>query len=325
MGVVDAADRRPELVGFDERQRKRRLLAAVRMRPVVGGNRRRGVRRVLQHVVFRIGLAVDDRLNLLPDRDHRVAEPIELFLRLAFGRLDHQRAGDRKRHRRRVKAVIHQPLRHVELFHARRLESAQVEDHLVRDRAVRPRVQHVVMRLEALLDVVRVQDGVLRGVGHALGAQHADVAVGDQQDARRAPGRRRDRANRLRAANADDRMAGQERREVRRHADRPHAGSAAAVRDRERLVQVQVADVGADRRRAREPDLRVHVRAVHVDLAAVLMNDGADVLDGVLEHAMRRRIGHHQRRQRDRGAAPPSPSDRRRRCCRSRRSRRRRL
>ena len=27
------------------------------------------------------------------------------------------------------------------------------------------------------------------------------------------------------------------------------------------------------------------------------MDDGADVLDGVLEHAVRRRIGHHQRRQ----------------------------
>ena len=38
----------------------------------------------------------------------------------------------------------------------------------------------------------------------------------------------------------------------------------------ERLVQVQVADVGADRGRARQADLRVHVGAVHVHLAAVL-------------------------------------------------------
>ena len=114
-------------------------------------------------------------------------------------------------------------------------------------------------------------------------------------------------SNRLRAANADDRMAGKERREVRGHADRAHARSAAAVRDRERLVQVQVADVGADRRGTREPDLRVHVRAVHVDLTAVLVNDGADVLDGVLEHAMRRRIGHHQRRQAIAVLLPPSP------------------
>ena len=39
---------------------------------------------------------------------------------------------------------------------------------------------------------------------------------------------------------------------MRRHANRPHAGTAAAVRNRERLVQVEVADVGADRRRARQ-------------------------------------------------------------------------
>ena len=74
-------------------------------------------------------------------------------------------------------------------------------------------------------------------------------------------------------------MPGQVRRQVRGHADRSHARAAAAVRDRERLVQVQVADVGADRRRARQPDLRVHVRAVHVDLAAVLVDDGADLAD----------------------------------------------
>ena len=68
---------------------------------------------------------------------------------------------------------------------------------------------------------------------------------------------------------AHERVPGQERRQVRRHGDRPHARAAAAVRDGERLVQVHVADVGADRGRARQPDLRVQVRAVHVDLPAV--------------------------------------------------------
>jgi hypothetical protein len=40
-------------------------------------------------------------------------------------------------------------------------------------------------------------------------------------------------------------MARQEGREVRLDADRAHAGAAAAVRDAEGLVQVEVADVGA--------------------------------------------------------------------------------
>ena len=83
-------------------------------------------------------------------------------------------------------------------------------------------------------------------------------------------------SNRLRPANADDRMAWQKRREMCRHANWSHAGSAAAVRNRKRLVQVQMADVCADRRGTRQPDLRVHVRAVHVHLTADSVNDGAD-------------------------------------------------
>ena len=75
------------------------------------------------------------------------------------------------------------------------------------------------------------------------------------------------------------RMPGQERREVLRHADRPHAGPAAAVRDGEGLVQVEVADVGADVAGRGQADLGVHVGAVHVHLAAVPVDDGADVLD----------------------------------------------
>ena len=72
---------------------------------------------------------------------------------------------------------------------------------------------------------------------------------------------------------------GEERRQVRRHRDRPHARAAAAVRDAEGLVQVQVADVGADGARLGEAGLRVHVGAVHVDLAAGLVDQAADVLD----------------------------------------------
>src|SRR2546430_15314172 len=53
-------------------------------------------------------------IYLRADRDERVAETVELLLGFAFGRLDHQRAGDGKRDRRRVKAVIDDPLRRSE-------------------------------------------------------------------------------------------------------------------------------------------------------------------------------------------------------------------
>ena len=80
---------------------------------------------------------------------------------------------------------------------------------------------------------------------------------------------------------------------------------------------------GRRRRRCRpggvRPDLRVHVRAVHVDLPAVLVNDRADLPDRLLEDAVGRRVGDHQRAEPARGAPPPSSSGRPGRCCRLRR------
>ena len=63
-------------------------------------------------------------------------------------------------------------------------------------------------------------------------------------------GAARHRADACVAAGLHHRVAGQEGHEVLRHADRAHARAAAAVRDAEGLVQVQVADVGADVARA---------------------------------------------------------------------------
>ncbi len=83
--------------------------------------------------------------------------------------------------------------------------------------------------------------------------------------------------------------------EVRRHSDRTHPGPAAAMRNAECLVQIQMADIRADFARRREPDLRVHVRAVHVDLPAARMDQRANIDDGFLENAVRAGIGHHQR------------------------------
>lgn len=63
------------------------------------------------------------------------------------------------------------------------------------------------------------------------------------------------------------RVPGQERRQMRTHGHRPDARPAAPVRNAERLVQVQVADVAAELPRPRQADQRVEVCAVHIDLA----------------------------------------------------------
>ena len=89
---------------------------------------------------------------------------------------------------------------------------------------------------------------------------------------------------------------GQEAPQMAAHRDRTDARAAAAVRDAERLVQVQVRDVGAELARLGEADERVEVRAVDVDLAAGLVHEPADLAHRALVHAVRRGVGDHQRR-----------------------------
>ena len=80
-----------------------------------------------------------------------------------------------------------------------------------------------------------------------------------------------------------------------RDADRSHARAAAAVRNAKRLVQIEMTNIRADVARPAEADLRIHVRAVHVNLAAMRVHDFANFADGRFENAVRGRIGHHER------------------------------
>ena len=49
--------------------------------------------------------------------------------------------------------------------------------------------------------------------------------------------------------------------------------------DGERLVQIEMADIGAECTRLRESNLRVHVRAVHVDEPTRRMHRVTDLTD----------------------------------------------
>ena len=86
-------------------------------------------------------------------------------------------------------------------------------------------------------------------------------------------------------------------REVSSDTDRAHSRTPTAVRDAERLVQIEVADVGAELAGPGVTDERVEVGAVDVDLATRGMHDGAEFSDRRLEHAVRGRVGDHDGRQ----------------------------
>src|SRR5262249_37630384 len=75
--------------------------------------------------------------------------------------------------------------------------------------------------------------------------------------------------------------------QMSRHAYRSYARSAATVRNAERLVQIQVANVRTVIAGATKTDLRVQVCAVHVNLAAMRVNDRANFANCRLEHAVR--------------------------------------
>src|SRR5206468_6724515 len=108
--VVDARDRGPELVLARPGSRERRLIAGVRPAPFVGRDGARGVGCALEDVVLAVGPAVFHGTDPLADGDACVAVAVQLALRLALGGLDHQGAGHGIRHRRRVEAVIHEPI-----------------------------------------------------------------------------------------------------------------------------------------------------------------------------------------------------------------------
>ena len=301
MDVVDPAHRRPVLLPAQRGQRIGRLLAAVGMRPFSPGQRVRGVRRMLERVVVPGPGAALDLRDLGADRDHRGDEAVELDERLALGGLDHQRAGHRKAQRRRVEAVVDEPLGDVLGADAGAvLQPAQVEDAFVRHAAalelrVGARIEHRVVVGQPGGDVVRAQDRHLGGRAQGVGTHHAAVHPADRQHAGVAQRCRAHRADRMFAAEAGRAVGGQERHQVGHHRDRAHARSAAAVRDAEGLVQIEVADVAAELARRRDADQRIHVGAVDVDAAAVAMDQRAQLLDAGLEHAMRARVGDHRR------------------------------
>lgn len=152
--------------------------------------------------------------------------------------------------------------------------------------------------------LLRCHSASLLTVGEPAGPHHADVGVGDGEDhgaAKGGGGHGTERVGllgrRRQGARGNDRVRGEEGREVRLDANGPHAGPAAPVGDAEGLVEVEVAHVRPDVPGGREAHLGVHVGPVHVHLAPVVVDDLADAVHALLVHPERRGIRHHERGQ----------------------------
>jgi len=282
--VVDATDGGPEFVVTEPFGGEAGLLAGVGAIPIVGGKHVSGVGRAFQEIVLCIELAGFDGLDFGVNRDEGVAETIEFFFGFAFGGFDHHRSRNRPGNRRSVEAEVHETFGDV--FDGYAFVLAQVEDAFVGDETGFATVKDWEIILEALGNIVGVEYGIFGGVNETGTTHGCDVNPGDSENAGASPGSGRDGADGIFAAEINNGMAGEKFDEMFGDADRTHTGTAASVRDTESFVEVQMADICAHISRTAKADLGIQVRAVHIDLTAVGMNDFADFFDSLFEDAV---------------------------------------
>mmetsp|Transcript_69105 Transcript_69105/g.205648 ORF Transcript_69105/g.205648 Transcript_69105/m.205648 type:complete len:393 (-) Transcript_69105:2027-3205(-) len=298
-GVVDACHRGPELAPLEQPGHgEGGLLTRVGVGPLARADLMLGVGRVLQRVILGWPRTVLDLPDLLPDGDHRIAEAVELRLVLRLCGLHHQGVGHGPGHCRRVEAVVLQPLRNILLNDARLPpEVRAVNDELMRAPVVRVGGNNGVVGREPGLHVICVEDGIPRRVCDAPNAEHRAEHPRDARDAGLAPGGRGDRAQIAARGGGNDGVVRQVRGQVLAHADGAEARATAAMRDAEGLVEVKVADIRTDHSRRGQAELCIHVGPVHVNLATIVMDYLANLLDVVLEEGTCGRVRDHEGRQ----------------------------
>src|SRR5690606_4797099 len=172
---------------------------------------------------------------------------------------------------------------------------AQVEDARVRVEPTGAVVEHREVLRQRLGDVVRGEQRVAGGRREPLGAHERDVGPGDGQHPGRAVPGGGDGWPAVGVGGGG--VAGQEGDEVLPHRHRPDTGTATAVRDAERLVEVEVGDVPAELPGLGEADQRVEVRTVDVPPPAGGLDGLAHLAHLGVEDAVRGGVGEHDRGQ----------------------------
>ena len=252
------------------------------------------VQRGIEHHLRRLG-------GLAGNLSHHLDEAVERLTCLRLRRLYHQRLVEEKREVDcgSVEAEVKQALGHVERGDAGRLVGQAVEDKLV---LAASRHGQLVEVLERVLDVVGVERGHRAGLGKTFGAEAEDVrqrahlhskVAEPAADAAESIGGVCDNLVLLVLLVPDHARVGQEFLQALAHAHGTAAGAAAAMRRRERLVQVDVHDVEAHVAGTRDTQHRVEVGSVVVHQAAGLVYKTGNLGDVLLEHAHGVGVGHH--------------------------------
>jgi len=185
--VVDAGDGGPEFVLTQPWGGPSGLAARVGAGPFVRRHTGRRVGGVFQRVIRAVELAGFDCRKFAVDGEHGVTEAVELGEGFAFGRLDHEGAGDRPAHRGSVESKIHEALGDVLDFDAGTLlPLTQIEDAFVRDAAGFSFVEDREMLTETNSHVVGIEDRDGGGVTQGARPHHGDIHPRNDEDARAA-------------------------------------------------------------------------------------------------------------------------------------------
>ena len=122
------------------------------------------------------------RFRFFGDLDQGIRKGIQRVLVLGLGRLDHQRLVDDEREvvGRRMEIVIHQPLGDIQGADAGSVRPLAFGHELVHADAV---VWDGIDTLQARLEVVGIQHGILGDLAQAVRAVHGNVGVGTHEHA----------------------------------------------------------------------------------------------------------------------------------------------
>ena len=88
-------------------------------------------------------------------------------------------------------------------------------------------------------------------------------------------------------------MLGQIRHQIFHHANWAYARAAAAMRNAEGFVQIQMADIAAEFTRCGYAHQRVHIRAIDINAAAVAVHQRAQLFHARFKHAVGAGVGDH--------------------------------
>mmetsp|Transcript_35867 Transcript_35867/g.100904 ORF Transcript_35867/g.100904 Transcript_35867/m.100904 type:complete len:267 (-) Transcript_35867:1366-2166(-) len=149
-----------------------------------------------------------------------------------------------------------------------------------------------------MCQVVRVQNGALRGLAETVTPHQAEIHPRDGEYHCRGVRSRRDRPDCrgiLHGFNGG--VPRQVWQKLFVHADRAETRAAAAVGNAKRFVEVQVTAVRSNSRGGGQTALSIHVRAIHVDEATMLVHGVANFPDTLLEYAVGGGVRHYQARE----------------------------